>query len=257
MRSLKRILARGLDSIGLGRVSRSVWKRTTNFGLRYRCPFCGARLRAFLPGGESHRVLAEKSVVGGGPRSTMTCPVCLAIDRERAVYLFLTKRPQMLARAAKLLHIAPEWGLGAWLRSLPQLDYISADLDRPDVDLNLDLTKIPFPHSTFDAIMCCHVLEHIPDDAKAMSEILRILKPGGWAIIQTYEDFSITDPAEREQAFGQSDHVRIYGMDYVTRLKCAGFKVEVCPNSRDDIARFGLIERECIFATSRPNDSPN
>jgi SAM-dependent methyltransferase len=166
----------------------------------------------------------------------------------------------MLAQATKLLHVAPEWGLGVWLRSLPGLDYISADLDRPDVDLNLDLTNIPFPDSTFHAIICCHVLEHIPDDAKAMSEILRILKRGGWAILQTpisltlsqtYEDFSITDPAEREQAFGQSDHVRIYAVDYVNRLKRAGFKVEVCPHSRDDIARFGLIERECIFVASR------
>jgi SAM-dependent methyltransferase len=229
-------------------------------------PFCGSHLRAFLPGGENHAVLAEKIVVGGGLRPTMTCPVCLAIDRERAVYIYLKKNAHMLARGTKLLHVAPEWGLGAWLRSLPQLDYISADLDRPDVDLKLDLTKIPLPDSTFDAIVCCHVLEHIPDDAKAMSEILRVLKPGGWAILQTpislslsqtYEDFSITDPAEREQAFGQNDHVRIYAMDYVDRLKRAGFEVEVCSYAGDDVARFGLIEKENIFVASRASQNPN
>ena len=262
MGPLKRILARGLGSIGLERVGRSVWKRITYFGLRYRCPMCGAHLRAFLPGGESHAVLAEKSVIGGGLRSTMSCPVCLSFDRERAVYLHLKNRPHMLTRGTKLLHVAPEPNLEAWLRSLPELDYVSADLDRPDVDLKLDLTDITLPDSTFHAIICNHVLEHIPDDAKAMSEILRVLKPGGWAIIQTpislslsqtYEDFSITDPAERERVFGQNDHVRIYAMDYVDRLKRTGFEVEVCSHSVDDVARFGLIEKEYVFVASRTN----
>ena len=221
---------------------------------------CGAHLRDFLPGGESHPVLAEKSVIGGGVRSNMTCPVCLSFDRERAIYLHLNNRPHMLVRGTKLLHIAPERNLGAWLRSLPELDYVSADLDRTDVDLKLDLTDIALPDATFHAVICNHVLEHIPDDGKAMSEIVRILKPGGWAIIQvpislslsqTYEDFSITDPAGRERAFGQNDHVRIYAMDYVDRLKRAGFEVRVCPQSTDDVARFGLIEKENVFVASR------
>jgi len=127
----------------------------------------------------------------------------------------------MLAQGTKLLHVAPEPNLRTWLRSLPELDYVSADLDMVGNDLKLDLTDIALPDSSFHAIICNHVLEHIPDDAKAMSEITRVLKPGGWAILQTpislslsqtYEDFLITDPAERERAFGQNGHVRIYAM---------------------------------------------
>ena len=100
----------------------------------------------------------------------------------------------------------------------------------------MDLAHIPFPDGTFDAIICNHVLEHIVDDLKAMAELHRVLKPGGWSILQvpislslrtTYEDFSIATPKEREEAFGQNDHVRIYGQDYVSRLERAGFKVNV------------------------------
>src|SRR5690349_19824919 len=104
MGSLKRILARGLGFLGLERIGRSLWKRTKYFGLRYRCPMCSAHVRAFLHGGESQAVLTKKSVIGGGLRSTMTCPVCLSFDRERAVYLYLKKRPHMLARGTRLLH---------------------------------------------------------------------------------------------------------------------------------------------------------
>ena len=142
LKLLKSILTRGLGFIGLERVARSVWKRIRWFGFRYRCPMCAANLRAFLPGGETHAVLAEKSIVGGGLRANMTCPICLSDDRQRSVYLHLKNRPHMLARGARLLHVAPERNLGAWLRSLPELDYTSADLERTDVDLKIDLTDI-------------------------------------------------------------------------------------------------------------------
>ena len=227
---------------------------------------CGAYLKVLLPGGEHHAVLVEKSIIGGGPRLNMYCPVCGSFDREHLVYLYLKNRPQLLSRGAKLLHVAPESNLRTWLRSMPELDYVSADLSADDVDLNFDLTNIPLPNATFHAIICNHVLEHIPDDAKAMSELLRILKPGGWAILQTpissslaqtYEDFSITDPADRERAFGQNDHVRIYAMDYVDRLKRAGFEVELfrwraeASGVGGDANRFGLIEKENVFVASR------
>jgi predicted SAM-dependent methyltransferase len=149
-----------------------------------------------------------------------------------------------------------------------EIDYVSADLSREDVDLNFDLTRIPLPNATFNAIICNHVLEHIPNDRGAMAEFFRVLKPDGWAILQvpislclaaTYEDFSITDPMDRERAFGQSDHVRIYAMDYVDRLKQAGFVVELFHwrgNNRDyggKNNRFGLIDREIVFFASRPD----
>jgi predicted SAM-dependent methyltransferase len=139
-----------------------------------------------------------------------------------------------------------------------------------NVDLNIDLTQIPFPNSTFSAIICNHVLEHIPNDRAAMAELFRVLKPDGWAMLQvpisfhlaaTYEDFSITDPMDRERAFGQNDHVRIYAMDYVDRLKQAGFAVNLFEWRRNngdyggENNKFGLIDREIVFFASRPGTS--
>src|SRR5262249_29200944 len=145
MRSLKQMLARGLGAGGL-------------FGLRYECPMCGVYLRAFVPGGPDHAVLVEKSIVGGGPRSTMFCPVCWSMDRERLVYLYLKHRPHLLPEGTKLLHVAPEKNLGSWLRSNSALDYVTADIKADDVDLHFDLTNIPLLDSTFNGIICNHVL---------------------------------------------------------------------------------------------------
>jgi SAM-dependent methyltransferase len=277
MRTIKPLLKRVLVSIGLERFgssiwtrSRSIWIRTRNFGVQYQCPMCRARLKAFVPGGEDHAVLTEKSIVGGGWRSNAVCPICGSWDRERLLYLYLKNRPQLFSRGTKLLHVAPEYKLSFWLRSKIGLDYVTADLTRDDVDLNIDLTNIPFPDSTFNAIICSHVLEHIPNARTAMAELFRVLKPDGWAILQvpislclaaTYEDFSITDPMDRERAFGQNDHVRIYAMDYVDRLKQAGFAVELFHwrrNNRDhggENNKFGLIDREIVFFVSRPDHS--
>ena len=114
----------------------------------------------------------------------------------------------------------------------------------------MSVTKIPFSDDYFDAIICNHVLEHVVDDSKAMTELFRVLKPGGWAILQvpismvleeTYEDFSIVDPQHREQAFGQADHVRIYAKDYETRLALAGFKVRIF-DWTSEIDKFGGIK---------------
>jgi ubiquinone/menaquinone biosynthesis C-methylase UbiE len=153
-----------------------------------------------------------------------------------------------------------------WFESLPEIEYVTADLDRPDVQLKMDLTNIELPDARFDAIICCHVLEHVVDDHKAISELYRVLKPGGWAILQvpispnsaTYEDCSIVEPSEQERAFGQQGHVRIYGMDYLDRLQRAGLTVKVFRwqseserfGGRENI--FGLIENEPLFFARRP-----
>src|SRR5260221_14444979 len=149
---IKPLLTRVLRSFGVERLVGSIWTHTRNFGLKYRCPMCRARLKAFLPGGEHHAVLTEKSIVGGGRRANVVCPVCGSEDRERLAYLYLKNRPHLLSGGTKLLHIAPEYNLSSWLRSKAELDYVSADLARDDVDLNIDLTKIPFPNSTFNAV---------------------------------------------------------------------------------------------------------
>jgi ubiquinone/menaquinone biosynthesis C-methylase UbiE len=113
------------------------------------------------------------------------------------------------------------------LRAKVNVDYLTADVAAKKVMVAMDITNIRFPDNSFDVIICNHVLEHVIDDGKAMSELYRILNPGGWAILQvpisltlknTHEDFSITTITGREQAFGQEDHVRIYAEDYQARL---------------------------------------
>lgn len=113
--------------------------------------------------------------------------------------------------------------------------YITADIESPLAKVKMDVHDIPFEANTFDIAMCNHVMEHVENDIKAMSEIYRVLKPGGWAIMQvpffspvreeTFENKSITDPKERERVYGQDDHVRLYGKDYPNRIRKAGFEV--------------------------------
>lgn len=266
VQTLKPIVTRGLRVLGMEQAGRLLWKRARNFGLKHDCPICRSHLSAMIPGGEDHTVLTEKQIVGGGRRPNVVCPVCGSRDRERLLYLFLNDRLDLLAEGTRLLHVAPERNLGAWLRSLSRIRYESADLSMDGVDHRFDLTDIPKPAETYDAIICSHVLEHIPDDRKAMTELHRILKPGGWAILQvpishrlemTYEDFSITAPDERERAFGQYDHVRIYAMDYADRLAEAGFYVEQFrwadqpENYGGQTNRYGLIPQEVVFFVRR------
>lgn len=134
----------------------------------------------------------------------------------------------------RLLHIAPERNLQKALEK-KNIEYFSADLDSPLAKIKMDIQNIKFPANYFDAIICNHVLEHIIDNKKAMRELYRVLKPRGWAILQvpylpimktTFEDSAIVTPKERENIFGQSDHVRIYGNDYPERLRSVGFQVK-------------------------------
>ena len=139
------------------------------------------------------------------------------------------------------------------------IDYVTTDLISPIADVKADICDLPFPDNEFDFIFCNHVLEHIPNDKKAMREIFRVLKNNGTAIIQvpydknkreTYEDDNITDPKERRRIFGQYDHVRIYGMDYFDRLRSVGFEVEAfdltAKLSDEEIDRHRLPKGELI-----------
>ena len=242
-------------------------RRLRHFGLNRHCPFCAATVRAFVPEGQEHQVLFDLEVVGGGRRDDVVCPVCGAFDRERLVYLFLNNRG-LVQGPMRIMHVAPEAKLGAWLRRRAQGGYLSADLMSTAVDENFDLQAIPHPDASFDAVIVNHVLEHIGDDAKAMRECQRVLKPGGWAILQvpialklehTIEDPSETDPAARQRRFGQDDHIRIYTQgDYVARLQRAGFEVEQFRWTEERAAyggaenRYGLLEKEVLFFCRKP-----
>jgi len=246
---------------------RLAYKKIRFFGLRHLCPFCKSRLGRFLPYGLTFPVLTEKKVVGGGYRLNTLCPVCDSFDRERLLYLHLVHKTEIFSKPQKVLHIAPEVRVRNVLTGKANIDYLTADLMADNVMAKVDITDIRYPDNSFDSIICNHVLEHVIDDRKAMSELYRVLKPGGWAILQvpmslalesTYEDFTINTPEGREIAFGQNDHVRIYAKDYVDRLSQAGFKVELHnwyaenDNFGGRANRFGLNEEECVYRVSKP-----
>ncbi|MCX5797862.1 MAG: class I SAM-dependent methyltransferase [Elusimicrobia bacterium] len=234
-------------------------------GAGRECLLCGRQARRFRPARRDLPVLRELHVVGGMRRDEAGCPYCACEDRERLVFWFLREKTGAFSQRLRLLHLAPERMLRKILRARPNLDYVGADLDPAPGDLAADVARLPFPDADFDALICDHVLEHVPDDRKAMAELLRVLKPGGWAILQvpvskvlkeTREDPAISSPRERERLFGQDDHARIYASDYAQRLGAAGFSVsartalELC--GPQACSRYGLNEEETLFFCRRP-----
>ena len=163
------------------------------------------------------------------------CPRCFSLERHRIIWHFLVDNLDFINKKRRMLHIAPEQCFYYKFRKLGNLDYTTADLESPLADILMDITEIPFEDERFDFIMCNHVLEHVKDDRKAMSELFRVLKKGGEAILQvpldyqrefTYEDENVTSPEERKIKFWGRDHVRLYGRDYLKRLNKIGWKTE-------------------------------
>lgn len=192
-------------------------------GNNYECPICENKFRKLLPYG-------NKGV------DNRLCPSCLSLERHRLLWLFLKEKTDFFSREIKLLHIAPEQPFLKRFKSLKNIDYITADLLSPIADIKLDIQDMPFEKEEFDVVFANHVLEHIPDENKAITEVHRVLKKGGWAIMQvpldvnrekTYEDDSITSRVEREKHFGQYDHLRLHGLDFFNRLENGGFDVEI------------------------------
>lgn len=214
------------------------------------CPVCERTFRRFARG-------------GSGGRDEAMCVGCGALERHRFLWIFLWKKTDLFNRKPKaVLHIAPEECLEPALRNYLGEQYLTADLLSPTSMVQMDITDIQYPADSFDVIFCCHVLEHVADDRQAMREFYRVLKSGGWAILLvpicgeiTYEDPSIVDPLERLRVFGQEDHVRSYGVDYVDRLRETGFTVkkyavnELC--DADEATRMGLTDHsgDIFFCT--------
>ncbi|MCK5824448.1 MAG: methyltransferase domain-containing protein [Ichthyobacteriaceae bacterium] len=192
-------------------------------GSKFEDPIDGNKYRKLLPYG-----------YGDSQRENALAPGSLSLERHRLLWLYLKNETNFFTENKKMLHIAPEQCFVDTFRKLKNIDYTTADIESPLADVLMDVQKIPFEENTFDVIFCNHVLEHVDDDDKAMKELYRVLKPGGLGIFQvpqnvdlekTYEDSSITSPEDRTKHFGQYDHLRIYGMDYFSKLKNAGFKV--------------------------------
>ncbi len=192
-------------------------------GDKYTDPIDGKQFKSFLPYGYE------------SPRENVLSPSTLSLERHRLLWLYLKNETDFFTSSLKVLHFAPEQAFYKRFRELKNLEYTTTDLNSPLADVKADICNLPFEDSSFDVILCNHVLEHIPDDTKAMQEMYRILKPGGWGIFQipqdlkrekTFEDDSITDKKERAKIFGQYDHVRIYGRDYFDKLRNFGFTVK-------------------------------
>ena len=193
-----------------------------------QCPLCGCQRRKFLPYGYVTS------------RENALCPNCLSLERHRLLWLWLLRESD-IGRGAmalpKMLHIAPEVALMRKFRKMYANDaerYVTADLESPLADIHFDVQQIPLEDESFDCVICNHIMEHVEDDGKALGEIYRIMRRGGWGVIlspvelereKTFEDDTITDRAERTRIFGQYDHRRIYGRDYAERLRAAGFEV--------------------------------
>jgi len=234
-------------------------------GRRLECPFCGWHFRCFKPAGFHYRVIVEKQVIGGHWHRDNVCPRCLSNARERLAYLYLKDRTALFDKPTRLLHVAPEPQLASVLKRSANIKYVSADLFGPGVMSRFDIQQTPFMDQTFDVVICNHVMEHVADDSVAMAEVHRILKPGGWALLQipvalkldqTIEDPTALTEAQRIERFGQEDHVRLYARgDYISRLQAAGFdvKVESYPLALGSakVDRFGLVEEEEVFVCSK------
>jgi SAM-dependent methyltransferase len=220
------------------------------------CPLCEYSAEQFAPFGYGER-----------NRPNRQCPSCLSLERHRLMWLYFRDRTDLLTAPYRLLHVAPEQIFESRLRPLPNIDYLSADLDNAHAMVKMDLTDIDMPDGSFDVVYASHVLEHIPDDVQAMSEILRILRPGGWAILQvpigglTTREEVIEDDAERSAAYGQPDHVRMYGRDgvYADRLRSVGFDVQIIEFARELgaelIDRYRLTANEDIYCCVKPVSS--
>lgn len=229
---------------------RPVARRRWRGSARY-CPLCKSAVSAFRPAGIVSRQDAR-------------CPICGSLERHRLLWRYLTERTDLFVPPRKkLLHVSPEYVVGMLLKAHANVDYLSADLESRQAMVQMDITGIQLPDATFDVVICNHVMEHIPDDQRAMAELYRVLKPGGWAILQTpikgdttYEDPSVQSPEDRLRYFGQRDHVRVYGRDYKERLAAAKFLVAV-----DDYVRtldpglrtrLGLDPDEEIYYCAKP-----
>lgn len=212
-------------------------------GNKFTDPIDGKSFKMFLPYGY------------GTQRNNVLSPSTLSLERHRLLWLYLKNETDFFTSVEKkkVLHFAPEQAFYKLFRNQKNIEYTTTDLFSPLADVKADICDLPFEDNSYDIIFCNHVLEHIPDDGKAMMELYRVLKPGGMGIFQipqdltrdvTFSDDTITDPKERAKIFGQYDHVRVYGRDYFDKLKIIGFKV-VEEDYTNKIAP-ELVEKYCL-----------
>lgn len=216
-------------------------------GSKFTDPIDGKSFRSFLSYGYAIN------------RENALSPSTFSLERHRLLWLYLQRETDFFSKPHKVLHFAPEQAFYKRFRNQKNLDYTTTDLFSPLADVKADICDLPFEDNSFDTILCNHVLEHIPDDTKAMQELYRVLKPNGMAILQipqdleretTFEDDTIVDKKERTKIFGQYDHVRVYGRDYFDKLRSIGFTVKeeayTTKFSKEEIEKYCLMDGEII-----------
>jgi len=185
------------------------------------CPVCSSFIESFSP---------------YNARPNALCPECNSFERHRLAYMYFIENTSLFKKSAKLLHFAPEKCFADKISKFDTIDYLTVDLKSPLAMKKVDIQNMDFEDAHFDAVYCSHVLEHVPDDSKAIGELYRVLKPGGYALIMvpinlksatTLEDPSINTPEQRTKYYKQFDHVRYYGLDFKDRLSAVGFDVRV------------------------------
>jgi len=251
------------DSVGWGRRFR---RALNGLGNRRQCCVCGKtffKFSAFRGGWKAVSAYLHNMKWTGSDFDNFWCPYCRCHDRERHLILFFERLGfwDKLTGAA-ILHVAPEKRLAARIEACRPARYVKGDLvpSREGVE-KLDVTRIHYPDATFDWVFCNHVLEHVPNDAQALGELFRVLKPGGIAVLQTPFasglGTSLEDPAEintdekRIEYYGQEDHVRLYGRDLFDRIRAAGFSLDLkkhddCLPDIDPV-RYGVNRDEPLF----------
>jgi SAM-dependent methyltransferase len=220
------------------------------------CPVCERKFSKFLSYGS--KVAHRENVL---------CPYDLTLERHRLMWLYLKNESDFFtANKLEVLHIAPEQCFHGKFKAQKNLNYLTGDLESPIADLHFDLHHIPLEDNRFDVVFCNHVMEHVDDPIQCMKELFRVMKPGGWAIMQvpqdmsreiTYEDPTIITPEDREKHFWQKDHVRLFGRDYPQWLEKAGFEVEFYDVTKksdsETIERYRLIKDELLYIAKKPN----
>lgn len=234
-----------------------------HWGLKYKCPFCGFHAKDLLPIGMDNKATYKYKIIGAGKRNA-GCPKCGSTDRERLIYTYLNFKLDIFNKpTTRILHIAPEIIIMQNFIAKGFTNYICGDFfaegQHADYSHNLvkhmDIQNLPYDDNSFDLVICNHVLEHVPNDSKAMEEIYRVLDKNGKAILQvpispvlkeTISDTSISDSKTREEKFGQRDHVRLFGTDYTSKLQSTGFTVTTL-KLQSEYPKFGFNPKEVLY----------
>lgn len=243
---LKNIFKKILPSGWVKKTAPFIRKRVAWFykGDKHLCPVCETRLKKWIVNTNGYDLI---------------CPACGSIQRKRLLWLYLEKEVRIKETPKKILDFSPSPGLSRKLEKILGKEYVPTDYGDEHSKNRFDITSLPLKENEFDIVLCYHVLEHIPNDKKAMQEIFRILKPGGLLIAQvpfkegvTIEEEWINTPQLRTEHYGQNDHVRFYGKDdFVQRLAVTGFDVTMNEYSKQfhekEIQALGLNPIEVIF----------